>query len=188
MKSVRKIFVIAAVLFLLTIVSWSIFHTPGEVPWFFRNLRTPEEAPWLYASLIVETQPAQRVRAIQLATTWWVYDWRGNLIFGYSSDSLHPLQLHLGAFDEVTLYLESTSGKIELHFSDNFPPTYVTAVRWRAELVGGTQFDKWETVQVDGKTTHVSNDGYDYIYEVTAKWPQNDSRSSYVFRIISASE
>jgi len=134
-----------------------------------------------------EGRPVQRVRAIQGGASW------TGIGIAFHSDSPHPLQLSPDELAAVTLYLNGVDGEIRLAFRGGFPPTSVYAVRWRAEYATGTQpssdmFESWESVEVDGRTIRISNDGEDYIYEIAAHWPIANSFASYTFRVMSGSE
>ena len=147
--------------------------------------RTPRRLSRLHVHLTAtEGRSAQRVRAIQGGTNW---NWRGG---GYSSDSLHPLQIH--DFTTATLYLNSADGEIVLRFSGRSSPTTVYAMRWRAEYATIRPISdvsgRWESVEVDGRTIRISNDGDDYIYQVAAHWSGTDSFASYTFRVMSGGE
>jgi len=155
-------------------------------------------APQLDALLTTGSSPEQRVRTIQLATSWMFVDEDGNGC-GIEADSPHALQLHPSEFAEVTLQLvdgNNNNNNIELHFSDNYPPESVSAQRWDAEYARSDQdagaqdideaLGKSEAVEFDGSAIIVSDDGHDYIYCVHAVWPNGNS--NYAFRTESASD
>ena len=167
---------------------------PAAVPPGFAP-SAPEMAPQLDALLTTGSSPEQRVRAIQLATSWMFVDEDGNCS-GIESDSPHALQLHPSEFAEVTLQLvDGNNNNIELHFSDNYPPESVSAQRWDTEYARSDQdagaqdideaLGKSEAVELDGSAIIVSDDGHDYIYFVHAVWPNGNS--NYAFRTESAS-
>jgi len=147
------------------------------------DTRTPTESPNLYAILTIEGQSTQRIRAIQGVTNWF---WNGG---GYMSDSAHPLQLNQRNFDTATLSLHGADGEIVLELSGNYPPTSIYARRWRAEYATGGQptdemFDNWEPIEVDGTVMRINNNGEDYIYEISAIWPDTDSFATYALRVM----
>ena len=157
---------------------------------------TPEEAPTLEVTLQEETRSGvpesapslevtfarQSVKAIQGTTSW-----SGNKA-SYESDSMHPLQIPPEWYDDVTIVLENGSGELKLHFSDNYPPQELQGVRWLAEYATGNQdiqdvFGKSEQIEIIEDTIIVVDDDNDYIYEISARWTNNNgSRSSYAFR------
>jgi len=149
---------------------------------------TPENAPRLYASLVAGSAPVQRIRALQLTTNWHVTDENG-YGRGVLSDSPHPLQLGLNQFSDVTLFLDYAA-EILVSFYVNYPPQYISVSRWRAELATGQQpseadFNSAQVVETNGLTFTINDDGHSYIYEVVAYWPDNNSFSTYAFRVVS---
>ena len=142
----------------------------------------PEKSPSLFIKLEENNTPVQRIRTIQGVTNW---VWDGGAIL---SDSPHPLQLHPDNFSEATLFISSNEAIIEMEFTGNFQPDSISAVRWNAEHLTGRQpseeaFDSWITVEVVDSKIIVSEDGENYVYQVTANW-QNNSFVLYSFRIV----
>ncbi|MCL2322717.1 MAG: DUF4829 domain-containing protein [Oscillospiraceae bacterium] len=147
-----------------------------------------EKAPSLDVILIANNSTKQQVKAIQLTTSWLFIDKNG-IGKGYSSDSAHPLQMSPNDFKEATLSLDNTSKKIEMLFSDNYPPESVSVQRWPAEYATGNHdiadiVNKGEPAQVNGNKIDISNDGHDYIYEVYAKWEQGSSYYTFCVSIL----
>jgi hypothetical protein len=146
----------------------------------------PQKAPLLDISLVTvsldgnsQSQISREVRAAQLTNSWYITDENGEG-FGYSADSIHPLQKQDG-YGDVTLTLNG-KGTVTLMFSDNYPPQSVSVQRWNAKVAGTDSFAEFgngEPVNVSGNTFEAYDDGNDYIYEVYAKWNEGDS--FYVF-------
>jgi len=147
---------------------------------------TPEDPPRLYARLIAGDSPIQRIRALQLVTNWSFTNEDG-YSSGIMFDSPHPLQLSVSDYNDVTLFLDYATAEILVEFHQNYPPDYITVRRWQAEpgQPNEEDFDNWEEVEVNGLAIPINNGGHNYIYEVTARWPGNDSFSTYAFRIVS---
>jgi len=165
------------------------------------------EAPQFYIFL----EPSQGVQAIQLTTSWTVYDEYGNAISGVAFDSPHPLQLNPQDFAAATLQL---SHRQDWHLDWRFIgmdfiygylpnshlPHSISVTRWKAEYTIGNQdisdvIDRGEMVELispGGWTPGlladmipIFDDGYDYIYKVQAEW--QEGYSVYTFRINSGS-
>jgi len=160
-------------------------------------------APQLYVFL----EPAHNVQAMQLTTSWTVYDEYGNIISGFSFDSPHPLQLNPQVFATATLQLSHRQDWyldwqfISMDFvygylSNSHPPHSIYVTRWQTEYAIGSQdiygvIDKGEMVELispggwtPGELADmipIFDDGYDYIYQVQAEWQER--RSIYTFRI-----
>jgi len=150
----------------------------------------PDTAPWLELMLIAYGLPEQRIQAMQLVTRWDV-TYADGTSRSYGTDSAHALQMHQRDYETFSLRLERLDGRIELRFSDNYPPENISAQRWYAEYATGNQniadvVDKSEPVEVSGSMISVTNDGRDYIYEIHATWPNGNSR--YAFRILNQSD
>ena len=144
----------------------------------------PERAPRLELVLLEGDSPEQRVKAIQLSTSWLIsYD--DGTGTGYDADSAHALQVLPDDFDKATLRLDAADSTIELWFSDNYPPQSVAVQRWNAEYATGRQdiddvLKYGEPVEISENVINIQADGYDYVYEIYAKW-ENGS-SYYTFR------
>jgi len=143
------------------------------------SLVTSDTLPRLDVVFSSGSTPEQQIRAMQLTTSWTFVDENGD---GGSImlDSPHPLQIHPSDFNEVTLNMDGNSGVIELQFSNAGQPDSISVTRWYAEYVSGNQdisgvLDKSEPVAISGNTVSVSNDGFDYVYEVYAIWPEGSS-------------
>ena len=85
-----------------------------------------------------------------------------------------------------TVQMNGANGDIILSFSDNYPPQTMTIQRWDAVYAVGSQdiraaLEKGEPVEADSNRISVNGDGYDYIYEVYAKWEQGSSY--FAFRL-----
>ena len=139
-------------------------------------------APSLDVNLSTESTPEQRVQAIQLSTSWESFG------SGFAQESAHPLEMQANDFDSATLLLDDETGEIEMSFRNNNVPSSVSVQRWHVERLNGELdvdgdgvIDEGETVEVDGNTIPVINDGVDYIYEVYAVWHQG--QSVYTFRV-----
>ena len=157
-----------------------VLPTPQRVP---RN--APESAPRLDVAFSGNNGSEQRVQAIQLTTSWGVTyeDGTGR---AYEADSAHALQVRLIDYDAATLSAGSAGGRIDLLFSDDYPPQSVSAKRWNAEYATGSQdimgvFDKFEYVEISNGSIAAVSDGFDYIYEVYATWANGSSY--YAFRV-----
>jgi beta-lactamase regulating signal transducer with metallopeptidase domain len=152
----------------------------------------PQKTPLLDVNLVTtvksedsQTQTDRSVRAAQLTNSWYVTDENGEG-FGYSADSVHPLQRQEG-YEDVALTLNGT-GTATLFFSDNYPPYSISAQRWDAKYAGldsYEMFNEGEPVIISGNTFKATDDGNDYIYEIHAKWNEGDS--FYVFSLSSYS-
>lgn len=143
-----------------------------------------EKAPRLELALVVNGGTEQQLQAIQLTTSWFYTDEKGNGS-GYEADSPHPLQL--SDYDDCTFQFNGVNGELLLSFSDNYPPQSVSVQRWDAIYYTGNQniedsINQNEPIEVAENTIRISNDKNDYIYEVYAKWEQQGS-SRYAFRI-----
>jgi len=158
----------------------------------------PEHAPTLDVILTPGKSQQQRVVAKQLTTSWMIEyeDGTGN---GYDSDSPHVLQLKPMEFDEPTLLLFIGDGIVELQFSDDYPPESVSVQRWKHswgylnKKYSNVEYNKerlayaigfGESVEINGNTICIENDGSDYIYEINVIWP--NGTVYYTFRTISS--
>ena len=152
----------------------------------------PETTPRLYVNLHIQDLPLQKFRAAQLSGIWDACPIDAMVCpegSSYSSSADHPLDFWVAEewdqthFDQFIAYLKDEEGKVELQFTDNFPPDSITVRRWRSEFAGmawEVEF-QYEPVEIEGHVFHVTDDRYDYIYEVNASWEQG--YSSYAFRI-----
>jgi len=169
---------------------WTLFVTPDD---YLRDAMptpgivggAPISAPTLDVELITGESKNQRVEALKLTTSWSVSYEDGSGI-GYEADSPHPLQLRKNAFDEATLSLNNVSGEIVLHFSGDYPPQSITAQRWPTKFAYDGQdsskhIDDGEPVALSGNSIYTDDDGSNYIYEISASWPEG--RSHYTFRV-----
>jgi len=156
---------------------------------FFRlnfAIHQPRHAPQLSVTLTVDDLPQQHIQALQLSNKWTFFDVGGRWRGGYTATAELPLDFWAFApwdFSEVIFYLDYTNGKIELHFSDDFPPDSLYFRRWNVELIGSST-DLWPLnpfTEVENNTIIINNSGNDYIYEVRAIWSQGES--TYTFRI-----
>jgi len=146
--------------------------------------------PELYLSLITENS-TQYFQAAQLCGNW---QSASGLSF---VQAVHPLNFWVefeeeesqDLLDNFIAHLSGIEGRIELQFSEDHLPRTINVWRWRAEFVGmasDVQPQDKSFVELDGHTFYITNDGYDYIYEITAAWLQGDS--IYTFRINSGNE
>ena len=143
----------------------------------------PENAPSLNLVLSQDDYPDKSLKAAQLTTSWSFFNEDGT-VTGYEADSLHALQLDEYRYD-VTLKLDGTGGVVEMQFSDDFPPEFISVQLWEVESAYGGQdisdlLDKGKKVVLDGNFFDVTNKGSDYIFEIYAKWENNGS-SWYAF-------
>ena len=147
----------------------------------------PEKTPNLYVSFNTGNSPRQRFQAGQLSRNWnpMTFDRQGNQVGGYCASALHALDSwEWGDYREETIVsLDGISGEVRLRFSNNFPPHTLYVRRWRTEFIGMGLYvkDQYEPIELENNIFRVNDNGYDYIYEVDAKWEQG--RSSYTFRI-----
>lgn len=140
-----------------------------------------EMAPLLEISITEDELSEQRIEAVQLTTSWSVFDENGGGI-RYEADSMHPLKLD--SYDEITLKLNKTNSEIILYFSNNYPPKLISIQRWDAEHIGTDMTNIWangEPIVINKNKLNIDDDGHNYIYEVYAKWEQGSSH--YAFRI-----
>jgi len=184
MLVIFKRFFAAILAFILTLFG---FVPPSDPPPSELPLRM---APSLEVVLIAENLPEQRMRAAQLTTSWMYIDENG-MGRGINGDAPHPLQLR--DYGEITLQLESESAEFELLFSDDYPPQSVSVQRWDTKYIGAEDMSAlWngEPVEVNENKIQVNDDGCDYIYEVYARWTENNPMGSgsshYAFRMDSA--
>ena len=157
-----------------------VMPTPQRIPG-----DTPESAPRLDVVFTGNNVSEQRVQAIQLTTSWSVTyeDGTGR---GYEADSAHALQVRLIDYDTATLNIGGAGGRINLLFSDDYPPQSVSVKRWNAEYATGSQdimgvLDKSDYVEASDGFIVAISDGFDYIYEVYATWANGSSY--YAFRL-----
>jgi len=168
----KKTITLGIVLFLVMIIA--VCSQPQIQP------QTTLGAPLLSVSLQTDGMPIKRINAAQLTTSWYPPDG-----INYEADADNPLDL--GDYSRITLHLENMSGEIELEFSDGYLPQSMSIQRWRAEYVdrGTEMWNKGEPVSLERNKFLISDDGYDYIYEVYASWEDGNSR--YAFRLDSKS-
>ena len=149
----------------------------------------PARSPQLYLNLNTGGLSTQNFRAAGGTTSWFLF---------YQASGSHPLNFWRETqrdidFNAFIGQLENTgNGEIELLFS-HFPPDTVYVRRWRAEFIGmvSEMGNIYEFVEVNDNIIRISNSGYDYIYEVEARWVRGDDipimgRAFYTFRINSA--
>ena len=149
----------------------------------------PARSPRLYLSLNTGGLSTQNFRATGGTTSWFLF---------YQASGFHPLDFWRETQSDIDFnafigQLEDTgNGEIELIFS-HFPPDTVYVRRWRAEFIGmaSDMRSVYGLVEVNDNIIRISDNGYDYIYEVEAIWIRGDyipvkGRVSYTFRINSA--
>ena len=149
----------------------------------------PGRSPQLYVSLRTVGLPTQNFRAAQGSTSWFlVYDASGE----------HPLDFWRETWDCIDFnafigqFEGADNGEIELKFSQ-FPPDTMYVRRWRTELIGmvSEMWNIYEPVEVNDNIIRINDSGYDYIYQVEARWERYDYTmpvpisgwASYTFRI-----
>ena len=173
---------------LIILISFLVVIMVFAVIFFRLNfaILEPRQTPQLSVTLTIDGLPNQHIQALQLSNKWTVVDVRGRYRGGYVASA--ELTLDFWAFtpwdfSEVIFYLDCTNGRMELYFSDDFPPDSVYFRRWNAELIGSS-VDLWPLnpfVEIENNTIIVSDSANDYIYEVRAVWSQGES--IYTFRI-----
>jgi len=157
----------------------------------------PESRPRLYLVFETENSSLQYFESAQLSGSWgWSCIGADHCTEGgYSASADHPLDFWIAEewtqdiLDRYLVYLNSTEGRVELQFSDDFLPHTIYVRRWHEEFLGQGASDiifQYESIELDGHTFYITNDGHDYIYEVRAIWAQGNS--SYTFRINSNNE
>ena len=115
------------------------------------------------------------VRAIQGTTSWTFED--GAVV---ASDSPHPLQRSLSAYDEATV------NDLILHLDFSDPPQTIQVRQWPTAYLllpqGETPFERYKVVPfvyADDGRARFERDSVDCIYEVEAKWPSGTIRYSF---------
>jgi len=160
----------------------------------------PAEAPVLSVFFGHEYFQGELVQTLQWGTNWSVILEDGTGFF-YSADSAHPLQLRPVDFNNATLNMNMSdeecrcltgpphhSRKLGMQFSDDYPPDFVSVIRWDASLVTGDQdvegrIEKGENVEVEDGFILITTNGRDYIYSINAQW--SNGSSNYTFRVVS---
>jgi hypothetical protein len=140
----------------------------------------PGRSPHLYVSLSTAGLPTQNFRAAQGSTSWFLV---------YDASAEHPLDFWRETWDCIDFnafigQFEGTdSGEIDLRFS-HVPPDTMYVRRWRTEFIGmaSEMWDIYEPVEVNDNIIRINDSGYDYIYQVEARW-ERGGWASYTFRI-----
>jgi hypothetical protein len=143
----------------------------------------PGRSPQLYVGLSTVGLQTQNFRAAQGSTSWFLV---------YDASAEHPLDFWRETWDCIDFnafigqFEGVGSGEIELRFS-HFPPDTMYVRRWRTEFIGmaSEMWNIYEPVEVNDNIIRVNDSGYDYIYQVEARW-ERGGWASYTFRINSA--
>jgi len=165
----------------------SVEETPAQSVQNTQNV--PDRAPLLYLSIM----PDQRIQTIRRVAGWVAQDENGEPIgFSPIASFGRAYDLEPSRFDDVTLHIDDANNVIMLEFSINYPPQSLSVVRWNVKyLEGGYDdsyvWDKRESIEVTGNTIHIANDGYDYIYDISAAWSEElfFGNAVYSFRTVS---
>jgi len=146
------------------------------------SMRIFDYAPCLYVS----TSVGQRIQAMRSVGFWMIYDENGNIVGESPSGSpARPVDLHPSAFDDAILRINDANS-IELEFSGDYPPQRLYAMRWPVKyLADSFDYDRmWDTVEDIGSIEnifHITNNGYDYLYEILASWTEGSSQGWAVY-------
>ena len=146
-----------------------------------------DQIPQLFAEIADD----RRVQAMQLATAW--FGEGENILF----DSPHPLQMGIDDFEGIMLFCRLYHNEVELSFTGARPPSSVSAQRWllghpdgdfwytgRYTIEDATGFVDGEAVTVSDNVIHTTNDQHAYLYEISAKWADCGSSSTYAFLLV----
>ena len=168
-----RILVLFAILILTACGENNIY--PKNISW----------APTLEVSLATENHPQQHIRALR-GGVYWNWDGGSIIICQYSVNE--------SDFDDATiirLYSIGEEYEIVVNFvyiTYNVPPCDGFLVRrWRADIFDGLyRSETSEIIEADDNIICVTDDGYDYVYHIDARWINGSS--GYYFRVVSASE
>jgi len=138
--------------------------------------------PNLQLTLVTDNTASRNIRAILVAHNW---RWYLIPISSHSQmDTLDFLQFFPDRFDNATFYLDNELNEIRLQFRSNNQPDHIRVRRWRIEPTICLRDGEHEHVSTWSNMILVEHDGYDYLYEVFARW--GERFSYYTFRVNSS--